>query len=123
LVLCLSPLAKSQTCELTDGHYEIVYDKQFEGYPSFEFRVDGDTIRELNNDHPGLFVYERMKTNNFQFKPLQNWKDSLTDLQKKLVGLGDPYYEVIDCKIDTITFINRINLHVTSHSGKMVRIK
>jgi hypothetical protein len=121
-VLCCF-LAPSQNCKLIDGDYKVIYDKSFENYPSFEFQVNGNSIRELSNEATKHYLLKRLSSNTFRFEPIENTEDSLTDLQKKLIGNGDPFYEVIYCKKDTLTFINKINLHITSHSGRMVRIK
>ena len=56
-------------------------------------------------------------------KSLEKQNDSLTELQKMLISNGKPYYEITNCKKDTIDFTMRVNLHVISHSGKFIRTK
>lgn len=120
IALCFSVLGTSQPCELSNGTYKVIFDKSFEHYPRFEFVVDGDTIRKLHGSE--LFLHKKLSDNSFEFKPLSDNSDSLTVFQKRLIGIGIPFYDVVNCKKDTLRFINRINLHVISHSGMFVRI-
>ena len=70
-----------------------------------------------------MFKIESIGENRFRLNSLEKQKDSLTEYQKALTSHGMPYYEITNCKKDTIEFIMRVNLHVISHSGKLVRIE
>jgi len=108
-------------CGLEDGRYKVVYDEEFSDYPKFEFEVDGQNLIELNSDLKRKFRIEQIGNNFFRLKSMETQKDSLTKFQKALMSHGQPYYEITDCRKDTIDFTMRVNLHVRSHSGKFVR--
>jgi hypothetical protein len=110
-------------CELKNGKYKVVYDKEFSDYPKFEFEINGQNLTEINSDSNRKFTIETLGENSFRLKSLDKQTDSLSELQKALMSNGKPYYEITDCKKDTIDFTMRVNLHVISHSGKFVRIK
>ena len=69
------------------------------------------------------YIIENLGENSFRLKSLEKLTDPLNEFQKTLMSHGKPYYEITDCKNDTIEFIMRVNLHVISHSGKFVRIE
>lgn len=110
-------------CELKDGKYKVIYDEQFSEYPKFEFEINGQNLTEINSVKNRNYIIENLGENSFRLKSLEKQTDSLTEFQKTLMSLGKPYYEIKDCKNDTIEFTMRANLHVISHSGKFVRIK
>ncbi|MDW5290367.1 hypothetical protein [Formosa sp. PL04] len=110
-------------CELKNGRYKVVYDKQFSEYPKFEFEINGQNLTEINSEQNRNYIIENLGENTFQLKSLEKQTDSLTDFQKALISNGKPYYEITDCKNDTIEFTMRVNLHVFSHSGKFVRLE
>ena len=122
----VSDLDLNQTnsnCQLENGQYKVVYDRQFSEYPKFEFEVHGQNyLTEINSKSNRSYKIEKIGKNSFQLISLEKQTDSLTEFQKKLTSNGEPYYEITGCKKDTIEFIMRVNLHVTSHSGKFVRI-
>ena len=109
-------------CNFENGKYKVIYDKMFSEYPKFEFEVNGQNLTEINSKSNRSYKIEKIGENSFQLKPLEKKTDSLTEFQKKLTSQGQPYYEITDCKKDTLEFIMRVNLHVISHSGKFVRI-
>ena len=109
-------------CELKDGKYKVIYDKQFSEYPKFEFVINGQNLTEINSNKNQNYIIENLGENTFRLKLLEKQTDSLTDLQQKLMSYANPYYEITDCKNDTIEFTMRVNLHVISHSGKFIRI-
>ncbi len=109
-------------CKFENGKYKVVYDKMFSEYPSFEFEVNGQNLKEINSKSNRNYKIEKIGENSFQLKPFEKQRDSLTEFQKKLTSHGEAYYEITDCKKDTLEFIMRVNLHVISHSGKFVRI-
>jgi hypothetical protein len=110
-------------CKLEDGRYKVIYDDRFSDYPKFEFEVSGQNLTEINSDLKRKFKIEPINKNSFRLKSLEKQTDSLTDLEKALISHGHPYYEITDCKNDTIFFTMRVNLHVISYSGKFVRTK
>lgn len=110
-------------CVLENGKYEVIYDKEFTYYPKFEFVINGQILTEIKSGSNQKYRIETVGENSFRLKSLEKQNDSLTGLQKALISNGKPYYEITDCKRDTIDFIMRVNPHVISHSGKFVRIK
>ncbi|WP_246051440.1 hypothetical protein [Aequorivita sinensis] len=108
-------------CELKDGKYKVIYDKQFSEYPKFEFEINGQNLTEINSVKNRNYIIENLGENSFRLKSLERQTDSLTEFQKTLMSHGKPYYEITNCKNDTIEFTMRVNLHVISHSGKFVR--
>ncbi len=77
---------------------------------------------EINAESNRKYTIETLGDNSFQLKPLEKRTDSLTEFKKMLMSNGEPFYEITDCKKDTVEFTMRVNLHVISHSGKFVRI-
>ena len=110
-------------CELQNGKYKVIYDEQFSEYPKFEFEINGQNLTEINSKHNRNYIIENFGENAFRLKSFEKQTDSLTEFQKALMSNGKPYYEITDCKNDTIEFTMRVNLHVISYSGKFVRIK
>lgn len=108
---------------MNDGKYKVIYDKQFSDYPKFEFEIVGQNLTEINSELSRRYQIENLEENSFRLKSLEKQRDSLTEFQKILTSKGKPYYEITDCKNDTIDFTMRVNLHVISHSGKFVRLK
>lgn len=108
---------------MNDGKYKVIYDKEFSAYPKFEFEIDGQNLTEINSELNRRYQIERLGENSFRLISLEKQRDSLTEFQKMLTSNGKPFYEITDCKNDTIDFTMRVNLHVISHSGKFVRIK
>lgn len=76
----------------------------------------------MNSDKK-VYSIKSLSETAFQLIPTENQTEGLTDIQKALTSLGEPYYEITNCKADTIEFIMRVNLHITSHTGKFVRIR
>ena len=123
ILLCFGFKYSDSNCHLKNGKYKVIYDQQFSDYPKFEFEIDGQNVTEINSDSNRTFKIESIGENTFRLKSLEIRTDSLTEFQKALTSYGKPYYEITDCKKDTIDFTMRVNLHVISHSGKFVRIK
>ncbi|WP_219921624.1 hypothetical protein, partial [Rufibacter sp. XAAS-G3-1] len=123
LMFCLGFKFADKACYLENGKYKVLYDKQFSNFPKFEFEVKGKTLTELNTGNKEVYTIKDLSERSFQLVPPKSHTDSLTNIQKALVSLGQPYYEITNCTKDTIEFILRVNLHITSHSGKFVRIK
>jgi len=122
LIFCFGFKYAEHNCYLKNGKYKVVYDKQFSEYPKFEFEIDGKNLTEINTDSNRKYVIDSIGVNHFKLKLLGKQKYPLTEFQKSLTSYGQPYYEITDCKKDTTDFIMRVNLHVTSHSGKFTRI-
>ena len=125
-VLLLVQLGNNCTdkdCKLTNGKYKVVYEEQFSNYPKFEFEINGQNLTEINSERNRNYIIENLGENSFRLKSLEKLTDPLNEFQKTLMSHGKPYYEITDCKNDTIEFIMRVNLHVISHSGKFVRIE
>ncbi len=123
IILCFGFKCADNNCNLKNGKWKVVYDEQFSDYPKFEFELNGQDLTEINSKKNRLFKIEPIGKNSFRINSLEKQTDSLTEIQKALISHGNPYYEIIDCKKDTIEFIMRVNLHVISHSGKFVRIE
>jgi hypothetical protein len=123
ILFCFGFKCADNNCGLKNGKYKVVYDKEFADYPKIEFIINGQSLTEINSDSNRKYTIEAVGENYFRLKSLEKQTDSLTVFQKKLMSNGKPYYEITDCKKDTIDFTMRVNLHVTSHSGKFIRIK
>ena len=123
IIFCFGFKCADKNCDLNNGKYKVIYDKQFSNYPKFEFKIDGENLTEINSESNRIKKKEKLGVNSFKLKSLEKQTDSLTEFQKKLMSYGKTYYEITNCKKDTIDFIMRVNLHVISHSGKFVRIK
>ena len=123
IIFCFGFKCADKNCGLNDGKYRVIYDEQFSNHPKFEFEIDGQNLTEINSELNRKYKIENLGENSFRLKSLEKQNDSLTELQKMLISNGKPYYEITNCKKDTIDFTMRVNLHVISHSGKFVRTK
>ncbi len=108
---------------MNNGKYKVIYDKEFSKYPKFEFKIDGENLTEINSEFNRRYKIEKLGENSFKLIFVEKQSDSLSEFQKALISYGKPYYEITDCKKDTINFIMRVNQHVISHTGKFIRIK
>ncbi len=123
IIFCFGFKCVDNNCDLNNGKYKVIYDEQFSDYPKFEFEIDGQNLTEINTELSRKYQIENLGNNSFRLKLLEKQTDSLTEFQKVLMSQGKPYYEIKNCKKDTISFTMRVNLHVISHSGKFVRIE
>ncbi len=123
IIFCFGFKCADNNCGLNNGKYKVIYDKQFSGFPKFEFEIVGQNLTEINSELNRRYQIESLGENSFRLKFIEKQRDSLTEFQKMLTSNGKPYYEITNCKNDTIDFTMRVNLHVISHSGKFVRIK
>ena len=123
IIFCFGFKCADKNCGLNDGKYKVIYDKQFSDYPKFEFEIVGQNLTEINSELSRRYQIENLGENSFRLKSLVKKRDSLSEFRKILTSKGKPYYEITDCKNDTIDFTMRVNLHVISHSGKFVRLK
>ena len=123
IIFCFGFKCADKNCGLNDGKYRVIYDEQFSNHPKFEILLDGQNLTEINSELNRKYKIENLGENSFRLKSLEKQNDSLTELQKMLISNGKPYYEITNCKKDTIDFTMRVNLHVISHSGKFVRTK
>ncbi|GAB3823206.1 hypothetical protein [Pontibacter rugosus] len=123
LLTCLGFRFADKDCGLGNGKYKVVYDEQFSDSPKFEFVVKGKTLTQINSSQKEVYLIKKLSEKSFQLIPTQKRADTLTELQKALISHGQPYYELKNCKKDTVEFIMRVNLHVISHSGKFVKIE
>ena len=121
-IICFGFKSADINCHLKDGKYKVVYDEQFSNYPEFEFEVTGENLTEINSEQIRNYKIETIGRNSFRLKSTEKQADTLTEIQKALTSLGTPYYEIVNCKSDTIDFVMRVNLHIISHSGKFVPI-
>lgn len=81
-------------CELNNGKYIVIYDKQFLDYPKFEFEIEGQNLTEIKPDLNKKYTIETLGNNSFRLKSLEKQTDSLTEFQKILTSNGQPYYEI-----------------------------
>lgn len=123
IIFCFGFKCADKNCVLNNGKYKVVYDKEFADYPKFEFQINGQSLTEINSNSNHKYTIETLGENSFRLKSIEKQTDSLTEFQKTLISNGKPYYEITNCKKDTIDFTMRVNLHVISHSGKFVRLK
>ncbi len=111
------------SCELKNGKYKVVYDKEFSQYPKWEFELNGKNVTKINSDIKRKYELEKIGANSFRLNSLEKKTDSLTEIQKALISQGKSYYEITDCKKDTFEFTMRVNLHVISNSGKFIKVE
>lgn len=122
IIFCFGFKFADINCDLENGKYKVVYDEQFSDYPKLEFEINEQKLTEINSDKNRSYKIEPIGENAFRLKSLKKETDSLTEFQKKLTSFGQSYYEITNCKKDTIDFIMRVNSHVISHSGKFIRL-
>ncbi|WP_432670707.1 hypothetical protein [Flavobacterium sp. SM2513] len=123
ILICFGFKCADYNCHLKNGKYKVIYDEQFADYPKFEFKVSGQNLTDINLETNRKYKIESIGENAFRLKSLEKETDSLTEFQKALTSHGQSYYEITNCKKDTIEFTMRVNLHVISYSGKFVRMK
>ncbi|WP_198293568.1 hypothetical protein [Algoriphagus resistens] len=123
ILFCFGFKCADKNCDLNNGKYKVIYDKRYSDYPKFEFVIDGQNLTEINSELNRRYKIENLGENSFRLKSLEKQTDSLTEFQKALTSNGQAYYEIADCKKDTLEFRMRVNLHVISHSGKFVRMQ
>jgi len=107
---------------LRNGNYKVELDDNFrDDYGEFEFDIADSVCLLIRKDS-----IEHLKINwlpNCGFR-LKNSDSStlLTDFQKRLSTIGDPYYDIIRVEKDTTYFIYRVNLHIQIFSGRLIKI-
>ncbi len=112
----------NNNCELKNGKYKVIYDTEFSEYSELELIVSDKTLTEIYSDSKkSEYKINWLTENTFRLEPTEKRKDSLTEIEKKLKTLGNPYYELTECSNDTIQFILRRNLHIMVNSGKFIR--
>ena len=112
----------SQNCVLPSGKYKIEFDKQFEMYPKFEFRILNDSITFYEKDS---IVTRKIEKNNSCSLVIEKEiidETDLTELQKML-NRQHPFYTFKKITDSKFKFIYRVDLHVMINSGKFIRIK
>ncbi|MDF9795359.1 hypothetical protein OKW21_006726 [Catalinimonas alkaloidigena] len=110
-----------QSCNLKDGKYKVVYDKQFSGYAESEFVIIDQTLIELKNNQKSEYKINWIAEDQFRLDPINKETDSLTSIQEELNSLGEPYYQITGCKAGDIMFEFYRNPHILINSGKLIR--
>jgi len=111
----------SQDCVLPNGNYKIEFDKQFEKYPKFEFRIANDSITFYENDTQ---IRRKIEKNNDCYLVIEKEKvdeTNLTDLQKML-NKQHPFYTFKKINNSNFEFIYRVDLHVMIYSGIFIKL-
>lgn len=122
LIFCFGFKCIESHCELKNGTYKIVYDERFSDHPKLKFSIDNQVFKELDNNKEEYKVDWISKTK-FRLNSIKKRTDSLTDIEKQLNSLGIPFYEITNCKKDTLYFTYKHNLHITINSGKIIKLK
>ncbi len=111
--------SNNSNCDIPNGTYKTIYDKQFSNYPEFVFEITDDSLftREqrlkIERSYYGIFTIEYPEIN----------QDSLTDFQKKLYNYNKGnFYRITSCKGKSYKFENMINLHVTISTGSFMKL-
>ena len=108
-------------CQISDGTYKTIYDTEFSYYPNFKFEIDKDSIY-FEYEKNGLKI-ERLPSMGFLVHHHEMNMDSLTKFQKKIIDdFKYSYYQIEECKGDTLKFRLGPNLHITSATGIFVKI-
>ncbi|GAK91678.1 hypothetical protein JCM19297_1630 [Nonlabens ulvanivorans] len=107
------------SCEILNGTYKTIYDKQFSDYPEFIFEITDDSLftedarYKIDRSYYGSFTIEYPEVN----------QDSLTDFQKKIYEYNkSSFYKIISCRDKKYRFENMVNLHVTISTGTFIKV-
>lgn len=112
----------SQDCVLPNGKYKIEFDKQFEKYPKYEFRILNDSITFYENDIEITCKIEKNNDCSLVIEKEKIDETNLTDLQKML-NKQHPFYTFKKINDSKFEFIYRVDLHVTINSGRFILVK
>src|SRR5450432_1717507 len=95
-------------CEkLKNGNYRVELDYTFKKtYGEFEFEITDSFCLLKRKDSIEHFKIQWLPNCGFRLK--NNLDSTLTDFQKRLLPLGDPYYDIIKVDKDTSYFIYRV---------------
>ncbi|AUC79647.1 hypothetical protein CW736_09840 [Nonlabens sp. MB-3u-79] len=110
----------SLQCQISDGKYKAIHDKEFSHYTNYQFEIKGDSIC-FESDNSSIKI-DRFDSGVFVIHHPQINIDSLTEVQRYLVeDFKYSYYQIEECKGDTLKFRLGPNLHVTRTTGVLVR--
>lgn len=113
--------ADKKDCQLKNGKYEVVYDKQFNNYSPWLFKLEDQKLTVLGVDSKSEFEMEWISTDRFKLRSTEKRTEPKTEIEKQLNSLEDPFYEVTKCSGDTLKFVFKRNEHITINAGKIIR--
>ncbi|GAL76972.1 hypothetical protein [Nonlabens ulvanivorans] len=107
------------SCEIPNGTYKTIYDKQFSDYPEFIFEITDDSLFTEEQ----RFKIERSEYGTFSIEYPEINQDSLTDFQKTLHNYSkDNFYRITTCNGNYYKFENMVNLHITISTGTFIKL-
>ena len=112
----------SQDCVLPNGKYKIEYDKQFENYSKFDFRISNDSITFYEKETEIKRKIEKNNGCSLVIEKEEVDETSLTDLQKML-NKQHPFYTFKKISNSKFEFIYRVDLHFMINSGKFIKLE
>ncbi len=115
--------ADKKDCHLENGKYEVVYDEEFSNHSTWQFHLEEDRLTELAADPNSEFKIEWISDGQFKVQPIEKRTEPQTEIEKQLQSLGEPFYEITDCKADTVKFVLYRNADIIINSGKIIRIE
>lgn len=121
-ILFLTNNLFSQDCVLPNGKYKIEFDKQFEKYPKFAFRILNDSITFYENNYGISLKIEKNNDCSLVIEKEKIDETNLTEFQK-IINKQHPFYTFKKINDLEFEFIYRVDLHVTINSGRFIKIK
>jgi hypothetical protein len=125
LALVLSAVVHKDKCDqLTDGTYSVQYDDQYrKTHRDFKLVIKGGKAVAIRPNEKSSYGLKWVGENRFRLIKRGKKPDTLDPLQKQLRSLGEPYYEITECKPDTLWFTFYQNPHVVINSGVLIKEK
>lgn len=112
----------SLPCEkLKNGNYKVELDNNFKNeYGEFEFNITDSICILKRKDSIEHLKITWLPNCGFRLKNSDS-STVLTDFQKTLSTMGNPYYDITRVDKDTAYFIYRLNLHISIFSGRLIK--
>ncbi|GGI56875.1 hypothetical protein [Winogradskyella haliclonae] len=114
---------KKNECGLENGNYKVIYTQLYSELPESGFKIINDTLI-WNFPEIDTFLIKKGIKNRFSFENTKKVDTiGLSDFQKAIViSEMRSFYEIVGCKKDTLDFIKKIDLYITSSIGKFIKI-
>lgn len=110
-------------CTLKNGEYLLVYDKEYSGYDNYRFLVNDNILTYHQTEHLETKIINWKSDTTFVLDSTRPTGDSLNPIARRLNSLGIAYYEITQCKKDTLKFIFWRKPNIIINSGVFVHQK
>ena len=120
---CFSSVSGQNCSQLPDGTYIIEPDSSFKNFPQYRYEIVKNKCYTEEDGKMKEYDIIRFSECRFRFKsnvPIDT--TNFTPLQKALYR-QQPFFEIYKVEGNYYYFVNRVDLHVQSYSGRFVRIK